>query len=261
MKLLLLVLLLVPNLSFSYSTRDISLSDYEYNRYVRTGLRDIVKEYFALYQSLNPEIQNSYTQFKIHSEIRDSFQKANKLKEVESIFKELEKIKIYSRELLKENSKRLVFKDKEFFPKNEILKHYYHYEIYKKNIFDFYLVLDSYELLTSMVEVRSFINEKIKLHSILEAKFFIFLNNTSDVRFKRAFAAFENDFVRPIQKYVFPATDKKNFIARINQFNLAITKLNVALTKRNKNISKQSKSLIKTYHTRWNNILKVTLRR
>ncbi len=260
MKFIFLVIL-IPSMALSYTDKDINLSDYEYDRYIKPGLRDIIKDYFALYQSLNPEIVNSYTQYKLHAANRDLLNSSIKNTEIESIIEAVSKIKKNMMILMKENSSHLNFKDKDHYGKNYYLLHVQSITNYKRSLFDFYLKLEQVLFFSERSEYVNFCHELHSEYLTVEAAFYEFLNTSSDNRFQKEFMAFENDFVRTTQKYILNAPDKSKYLYNINQLNLTLNKLSVVLTKRNKKISKQSKSILKTMHNRWNNLLKVTLRR
>ncbi len=260
MKILFLAIF-IPCMAFSYTDKDINLSDYEYNRYIKSGLKEIIKDYFALYQSLNPEIVNSYTQYKLHAENRDLLNLSIRNTEIESIIENTSKIKNNIIVLMKENSSHLDFTEKENYGKNYYLLHAQSFNKYKRSLFDFYLKLEQILFFSERSEYINFCHELHSEYLSVEAAFFEFLNNSGDNRFQKEFMAFENDFVRTTQKYILTAPDKSKYLYNINQLNLTLNKLSVVLTKRNKKISKQSKSILQTMHNRWNNLLKVTLRR
>ena len=262
---MLLILLFLPSIALSYTAKDINLSKYSFNRYVRPQLINIAHDYQTLLIILNPELK-SLSQFsKIFSALKThslKLQEKYKSKDFEGAEVELSKSidKLAAGVKLLEKIPDL--KNKKHFTTEDVLQSFSQFQEFKKYFYDLYIL---YQNTLFMVQAKVELPVPLhKIHNQLRTsytQFNLLLLDTSDERFKKDFIAFWNDFINPVLNLILPHNDKKFFLVKLNDLNLRLNFLNVSLTKRNKKITKQTKTILKIIHRRWNNILKVTLKR
>ena len=132
----------------------------------------------------------------------------------------------------------------------------------KNELFSFHVLLENF------IFFKESNLKNIKPYQTLEADamklmntFYTFIHHSSDTRFRNEFISFWNDFYKVVVFNILTQKDKEMFIRKVNDLNLRLNMLNVVLTKRNHQISKQTSTLLKVVHRRWNNVLKVTLRK
>ncbi|MFT6632155.1 MAG: hypothetical protein ACJAS4_002117 [Bacteriovoracaceae bacterium] len=249
----------------AYGPQDIKLSNYEFNRYVRPQLISITQDFQTLVISLNPELKSLKPITKILSNIKTRSQKLNNLFTAKK-FDECDQNLSYSLKelrtglLLLENFPSLI--DKEFFTADNLLDSLHNFQVFKQSFFDLYVEYETYQFLlkarTGLTQpFRDLVN---KVH-FAQNTFQTYILSASDNRFRTEFISFWSDFIRPVKNIILPQNDKALFIHKLNDLNLRLNILNVVLTKRNKSITKQTSTILKIFHNRWNNILKVTLKR
>lgn len=266
MKILLgFIFLININIGFGYSKSDINLTRFEFNRYVKPQLISITQDYYTLVSILNPELKS-------FRKLSSTYQKLKKLQnkiEVICTQDKIDRCSIVTMELIDVlNSQRnileekLDFTKKEQFTADDLLHSFdqlftlrsHHLKIQEKaQHFFFLLQLDQlntpaiFEMKKEIVTSENLLND--------------FLIKCSDRRFRTEFTSFWSDFIRPVNNAILVRDDMNLFEKKLGDLNLRLHFLNVVLTKRNKPISKQAKTLLKVIHRRWNNVLKVTLRR
>ncbi len=259
------LLILIPTLCFGYNAKDVNLSDYGFQRYVRPQLISITQDYYTLLTTVNPEFKELKSLNKIFQRLR------SQLKAIQSSYRQ-QKFDVTlinlgsSLNLLRQGMRLLAsgpdLKQKEHFSPEDSLVSFDRFFQLRKSVYQLYMDYENIHFfVTAKIEVPLMltklnhqIDDSYNMYNIL-------LLESSDVRFQNEFTSFWSDFIKPINNLVLPNHDKKLFISKLNDFNLRLNILNVVLTKRNKRISKQTQTLLKIMHNRWNNILKVTLKR
>lgn len=262
---LILIAITFPMLCWSYSHKDIKLSDYEFKRYVRPQLISIKNDYHTLLSILNPELKNIKKSFSHYQALIES---VNKIKQylkqdnIASVKKELKTTLEEINDLLKFTIKSPELLEKKFFSAENLLSSQNRFFELRSELIDFKLLVENIIAFQS-----ADISPPISLYEIpliankLYIKFNLYLINSTDNRFQKDFTSFWTEFIKPVTTEVIPYHNQRLFIARLNQFNIRLNMLHMILTKRNKVITKQTKTLLTIIQNRWNSILKVTLRR
>jgi len=264
MKFIFCFYLLVSQLAFSYTAGDINLNGSEYQRYVRPQLININQDFVTLVIQLNPELKESksiFNYFKNLNEITEQLKDKcsheqndiciSKIKQAIQIVGSISRLSL--------NSPTLT--NKENFTADNLIESFQDFYKYKSKLNDLNLTLENY-LFFEQAKIHKLknINDISTLIYEVENNFYVYINSSSDNRFKDEFLSFWNDVYRPLNYIISTELSKEAFVRRINDLNLRINILNVTLTKRHHNISKQAITILGTIHNRWNNVLKVTLR-
>lgn len=253
--------MLFSSFSLAYTSDQISLSDYEFRRYVRPQLRSISQDYQTLLFSLNPQLKsfkNSYNLVKrlfvlrndLTSECEENFINEKCYEVIEEMNKNLislidDKIDTYSFEIPNKDERLLI---------------QLNYEIYQNKVLALYTTIQNLIFQKSIIELLIF--DKIKVINLINevySDFNLLLLNVSKKEVRPEFIAYWNGFIRPVTEYIIIDNRMSYFKRNITKLNVNWNLLNVKLTKRNIPISKQVKTLLNIMHNRWNNILKVSL--
>jgi hypothetical protein len=215
--------------------------------------------------ALNPELTNLKPINKTLDNIKLRSQKLNNLYNAEkfnecSLNLNLSLIEMRKNLVQLEKSPSLL--EKEYFTSDNLIESLNSFQLFKQSLFDLYLDYESYQfqIRANTTLAHPFHDLLNEIHSV-ESIFQHYILLSSDNRFRTEFTSFWSDFIRPVKNKILPQNDKKLFIHKLNDLNLRLNILNVVLTKRNKKINKQTTAILKTIHRRWNNILKVTLKR
>lgn len=260
-KFLIVYTMLFSSFSLAYTSDQISLSDYEFRRYVRPQLRSISQDYQTLLFSLNPQLKsfkNSYNLVKrlfvlrndLTSECEENFINEKCYEVIEEMNKNLislidDKIDTYSFEIPNKDERLLI---------------QLNYEIYQNKVLALYTTIQNLIFQKSIIELLIF--DKIKVINLINevySDFNLLLLNVSKKEVRPEFIAYWNGFIRPVTEYIIIDNRMSYFKRNITKLNVNWNLLNVKLTKRNIPISKQVKTLLNIMHNRWNNILKVSL--
>ena len=253
--------MLFSSFSLAYTSDQISLSDYEFRRYVRPQLRSISQDYQTLLFSLNPQLKSfkySYNLVKrlfvlrndLTSECEENFINEKCYEVIEEMNKNLislidDKIDTYSFEIPNKDERLLI---------------QLNYEIYQNKVLALYTTIQNLIFQKSIIELLIF--DKIKVINLINevySDFNLLLLNVSKKEVRPEFIAYWNGFIRPVTEYIIIDNRMSYFKRNITKLNVNWNLLNVKLTKRNIPISKQVKTLLNIMHNRWNNILKVSL--
>ena len=249
-----------------YSLGDIELSNYEFNRYVKPQLISISQDYQSLLLQVNPQVSGSKPFFNIYRDLirlKLDLEKYCLRKDVNLECQEtMEKTLKTVRRGLPFLQKELAFTEQEKVEPNIMLEAF-------NSQAKFFNSFSALEMKTQNIYylylARTDIKTRIKdLTKEIEVSFIIFndyILKSTDKKFYTEFKAFWSDFIKPVLLLILPHNDQDLFVQKINDFNLRLNFLNVVLTKRNHPITKQTKTLVTIIHNRWNNILKVTLKR
>jgi len=259
-------ILFVLIFSFSataYSPKDLDVTSYEYNRYVKPQLKSIIQDYKTLIFILNPELKvlkESFSLKKKLSKLEYSLKDKCFITKENKCLKKIEEVSILLRKLKKSCYNKIDFSkvknltiDEKLKAQNKLTSFYQ--EITKTEI----------EIDTFLMEVKllapKFINSKEIKHQMsnIVTFFDLFILQSSDNRFQDDLTTYWSSFVKPIERNVLIRNNKQYFLSNINDLNIRWNALNIRLTKRNLLIPKQAKTLLNIMHNRWNNILKVTL--
>jgi hypothetical protein len=261
LKLISLYTLCFMGLGWGYSLDQISLSDYEYRRYVRPQLKSISTDYQTLLFLLNPSLQVFKESYRT---IRDIYSYKEKIeKECHENFINDECYKIILD--INKQSKKLILSDYsvEKVKIDNVDEQFFHYNLFQS----FQNLALSYKLLTdklifqkeyidfNIFDYRELINKTTELYSV----FNLFILKSSFKPTRSEFTAYWIGFIKPVFEHILIQNNLDYFKNNITNFNVTWNILNVKLTKRNIPISKQIKTLLNIMHNRWNNILKVSL--
>lgn len=245
----------------AYTSKQISLSDYEFRRYVRPQLRSISQDYQTLLFSLNPHIKSfksSYNLIKrlfilrndIYKNCDENFINEKCYEVITKMKKNLEnliddKVDPYSFKMDNKDEKISIQLNYELF-QSKVLRLYTSVQnlVFQKEIIDF-LIFDKLKIINQLNQVYS--------------EFNLLLLNVSRKEVRAEFIAYWNGFIKPVTEYIIIENRMNYFKKNITKLNVNWNLLNVKLTKRNIPISKQVKTLLNIMHNRWNNILKVSL--
>lgn len=266
MKGFLSILLITSYLTtWGYEKKDIKLTKYEFDRYVKPQLTSITQDYYTLMTIINPEIKPLkpiYTKLSKLKDLTDKLQLTCEKKDKIDCKESLVKMQKLLLEAFLTTHTELDFKDKNYFTADDLLVHMdLSYQL-KEQIEDLQQQAEILFFLTvtgkkTKLPLQTFKRDLIQTENVLND----FLIRSSDARFRNEFMSFWSDFIRPVNNLILPQDNMKVFTIKVSDLNLRLHFLKVALTKRNKKISKQAKTLLEVIHNRWNNILKVTLRR
>lgn len=250
---------------FAYDNKDINLSNFEFNRYVRPQLISISHDFQTLLTALNPELKelknlgNTLQDIKKRTSSLEKLYIAQKFNECE--FNLNQSLKQFSMGLLLLEVPPSLYK-KEYFTADNLIESLHSFQIFRQSFFDLYLEFKNFQyLIRAKTQLTKPIKSLLQEINITQSSFQTFVLKSSDNRFRTEFSSFWSDFLRPVQNLILPQNDKSLFIHKLNDFNLRLNILNVTLTKRNKKTNKQTATILKIIHNRWNNILKVTLKR
>jgi hemerythrin-like domain-containing protein len=252
--------------TYGYALKDIDLSPFEFNRYVKPQLISITQDYQSLYLQLNPEMVklkplfNSYRELIQESiSIRDNCMQKTFESECERGLGRM--MKQLNRAIMVSNQDISLVHKIHYGPE-QLMAMLAAQSIYIIELNNLHVQVENLFFLKLAKMNLSF--ELKKLKSDIEkvySFFYDYLLQAGDPRFGSEFSTFWNDFIKPVNLIILPKNSKEFFIQKINDLNQRLNFLNVILTKRNKPINKQAKTLVKTIHNRWNNILKVSLKR
>lgn len=262
---LIIVFLFFTLKASAFSEADIKLTKFEFNKYVKPQLTSIVQDYYSLITAMNPEIKNLKG---IPSKIK-SLKDTNFDMQSTCHHKDLGSCKIQIQNFLNTiYSIRIILQEKNDFikkqnytPENLLVQYNQFFNLYKQ-IHLLESKAQRIEISLTMNQLsKSLVTELIKDTIDLENIFNDYIIKCSDNRFRNEFHSFYSDFIRVTNNVILSENNMDVFKIKLTDFNLRVHFLNVVLTKRNQNVSKQAITLISVIHNRWNNILKVTLRR
>ncbi|MAX66014.1 MAG: hypothetical protein QF441_07405 [Bacteriovoracaceae bacterium] len=257
-----LFLLIFSKITYAYGPEDINLSDYEFRRYVIPQLISIKQDYRTLFFIINPELKSLKAGGSYLGSVQDFLQTLSTTRDKE---KRLDKI----RKAQKELSKFIILTstppsllEKEFLLPQDFLHSQKAFLNFQKALSSFSMSLDHYSFLVEVKEGQKVSPSNILAElSLVKNSFDLYLLTSSDYRFRNEFISFHSEFLKPVTQLILPERNKQLFIQKLNEFNLRLNFLNVVLTKRNKKVSRQATTLLNIMHNRWNNILKVTIRK
>ncbi|MAZ46954.1 MAG: hypothetical protein CME65_00235 [Halobacteriovoraceae bacterium] len=252
--------------SFGYKSEDIALTDYEFNRYVKPQLISISQDYQSLILQINPELSDYKGFFNAYRDLIMLSLKIEKYCLKKDVNLDCQQVLEAAIKIVRKSfpalGKKIPFSKKTFLDESSIIiAQQAHIDFFKSFTALETNLNNNYYLYLSRTEINARMIELIKSIKISYVTFSDFILKSSDQRFFKEFKAFWTDFIKPTRLYIIPHNDQSLFIQKINDLNLRLNFLNVVLTKRNHPISKQTKTLVTIMHNRWNNILKVTLRR
>jgi hypothetical protein len=261
LKMIFLYTVILGNLAWGYTLEQISLSNYEYRRYVRPQLKSISTDYQTLFFLINPHLKvfkESYRVIKeIYAEKKDIALKCHENFINDECFEIIKKIDSQINKLFISDYK---IENVEIKNIDEKYMHYIQFQNYQNQVLS--LKLHSNKLVFqkkyidfNIFDYQKFVNSITDLYSV----FNLYLLKSSFKVTKDEFTAYWNDFIRPVFEHILVNDDMKYFKHNITRFNVTWNVLNVKLTKRNIPLSKQVKTLLNIMHNRWNNILKVSL--
>lgn len=261
MKIILVLNLVFLALAHAYKPKDISLSDFEFRRYVRPQLKSITNEFQTLMFALNPDLsdyKSVYSNFKDLSARNQKIRKDCAFSSLgQSCSEELRKIeKILSTALSSlDSADKLIAGDTEtklaFQHSRQLLSQKAFQALLKTQSMLFYSRLTG----NFGLDVTAYSNQLNYLYD----QFHTFLFKSSDPQFRNEFSSFWINFIRPVETFVLHQNSRDFFISRLTELNMRWHMLNVRLTKRGYTPSKQASTLLNIMHRRWTNILKVTL--
>jgi hypothetical protein len=265
MKTFVLLLIILPTLAFSYESKDVNLSDFGFNRYVRPQLINITQEYQTLLSLLTPELKTYQNINRVFTNLDQDIIRIKeyyKFKQWDQLSAKVATSLDRFRSIIKTVKKAPYFTEHKNFSPEDILISFKEFQSFKSVLMDLYL---RYENIHTLIQAKIILPINItqlqfELNNVY-TKFNLFILQSSDNRFREELISFWNDFIKPVHKKILPTNNKVLFIRMLNKFNLRLNFLNAKMTKRNKMISKQMSTILTIIHRRWNSILKVTLKR
>ncbi len=244
---------------WAYGPKDIKLSNYEFKRYIRPQLISITQDYKNIIISMNPELKKFKPIFEELNLLQERIQAHNE-KDFTLAKVNFSQIIVHIQNILALLENSSFNKNKNYFLTKDQILSYQHFFKLRSSVFDFLSEIEAYsQVLSAGAKLYS---PKILIEKFfeIEKRFHMFLIYASDNRFQKDFLNFWNTFMKPIGQRIIPYMDEDLFVRHLNDYNLTLNFLNVVLTKRNKPINSQSTTLLKIFHSRWVNILKITLR-
>lgn len=255
-----ILILLISASAWSYPAKNISLSEYEFRRYVRPQLRSMLNEFQSLFFAINDDLSAYKQVFKEFAQLSslNASLKANCRKDVpkEACVDTLLDFEKHFTNALK------VFSSKQSFKKASVEEINF---LHKKEELGQELFFLTLKIQNLRFDLNFFdrddedfarLSDRIKF---LVNKFFSFLLEPASNKVGADFTVFWFDFARPVKEYILENSDRNFFMAHIGNLNVSWNLINVALTKRNYSANKQVNSLLNIMHRRWNNVLKVSL--
>ncbi|MEX0799005.1 MAG: hypothetical protein WD025_06155 [Bacteriovoracaceae bacterium] len=253
----------------AYDMRNISITEYEFRRYVRPQLKSISNDFQTLFFALNEELDDYKNTYSLFKEINRINLKARKecLSIATSgasgeISDKCVKILTNMEQLLKKTLKSCSgvnnFESKDI----DLLMVY-------KDSREYLIQTLSHALIKTqnmLFQLRLIGNFGLDLDgytdqlNYLYDQFNSFLFKNSDPRFKNELNSYWVNFIRPVENYALHQNKQEFFKKHLTEYNIRWNMLNVKLTKRNYQPSKQVATLLNIMHRRWNNILKVSLK-
>lgn len=259
----LLFILLYSFNTIAYAPEDLSVTQFEFNRYVKPQLKSIVQDYKTLIFILNPELKV----------MKESFLLKNKLTKLvftvkdkcfitkeDKCFSKIEEISIILKDLKKSSYSKVDFNKIEHLTIDEKIRAQNQLSALNQEITKTETEIDNFIMEAKLLSPKFIKTKNIKnqMNNIVTI-FDLFILQSSDNRFQEDFTTYWSSFVKPIERNVIIRNSKQYFLSNINDLNIRWNALNVRLTKRDFLIPKQAKTLLKIMHNRWNNILKVSL--
>lgn len=248
-------------LAHSYTLDQISLSDYEFRRYVRPQLRSISQDYQTLLFALNPELKAFKNSF---SSVRSLFILKNDLMQNcdenfinPKCLDVITEMNSLTKKLIQEN---INLKDLKLENVDETIYAKINYQHFQNKLLRLETSLQNLKFQHDILEFYIF--DKLKINNqinILYADLNLLLLNITMKDVRSELITYWNGFIKPITEYIIVENRMEYFKKNITNLNINWNLLNVKLTKRNIPISKQVKTLLNIMHNRWNNILKVSL--
>lgn len=260
MKIILVAAFTVYASAFAYDREHISLSGYEFRRYVRPQLRSISNEFRSLFFALNPGLED-------YKSLYSNFRELDSINQ--SLGEDCVRASASCQDLLKKAAILLLEISEEldgnktpdalgpdsslsFQHKQELLRQAVARALEQTGNMLFQNILSP--------AVQADVPAYSSRLNALSVRFNAVLFQHSDSRFKNEINSFWNDFAKPTQNIVLEENDMDFFKQRLTALNLAWNMLHVRLSKRGYTPSKRVSALINIMHRRWNNILKVSLK-
>ena len=262
---LVLFLIVFPSLAHAYGPKNINLSEFGFNRYVRPQLINITQEYLNLVTTLNPELKKMQSLNRHFIELEKDFVKIKeyyKFQQTDLLSSKISKSLNHLRKTIEILNTAPNLAAKTYFTGEDLLISFHEFFNFKSSVNNLYLRYENMYFLSQANIPPPVTLEQLKFEiNHTYNQYHLYLLKSSDSRFRSEFISFWSDFIKPIQQMILPQSDKKLFIHKLNKLNLRLNFLNARLTKRNQKISKQVKTILNIIHNRWNSILKVTLKR
>lgn len=264
MRLILTLIIFLPLNGFSYTAKDIKLSENEFQRLVKPQLNNIRQDYQTLLGLLNPHLKDYKQVFNHFSALKkqeDKFISYCKKTAQEDCQKIITKYLKHVKQIIIVLNKVNGPKEEKYHPTEQTLVSFQLQQELTTMLLDIHMQLFQMNFFYKAgIDIKKQPEVYNKMIQKAYNKFNIFMIKSSDTRFQGQFLSYWNSFIKPISSYVLSQSEKNNFVRHLNDYNLRWNILNVELTKRNKKISKQSLTLLNIMHNRWKNILKITLR-
>ncbi len=257
------VLVFISFSASAYGPRDLDVTTYKYNRYIKPQLRSIIQDYKTLLFILNPELKvlkESFNHKKTISRLEYTLKDKCYITKMSNCFSNMEKISASLKKLKKSSYNKVDFEKIKNLNLDQKLKAQNQFRSFYQEITNAEVEIDNFLMEAKLISPKFIHTQKIKhlLTNIITA-FDLFVLQSSDNRFQNDFTAYWSSFVRPVDRHILIRNNKDYFSKNINDLNIIWNALNIRLTKRNFSIPKQAKTLLNIMHNRWNNILKVCL--
>jgi len=246
-----------------YTYKNIDITNFEYRRYVKPQLKNIVNDYKTLLISITPILKPLDKSFKIKMNLYKIESKTPKecyKREGENCKKIFDDLSVDLNKLTTIISNFVDGSRQKEVSISDQLKSQHTKEILKLQLIQLRDHLHQIKLELKF-NLSPTISTRLLKEYILKTiiKLDDYYLSLSDHRFRESLQDYHSSFIVPVTKHILLHDNRKVFIQNINEFNIRINALAMRMTKLNLPISNQAKTLIKIIHHRWNNILKVSL--
>jgi hypothetical protein len=258
-----LTIFLISLNALSYGPKDLDVTTFEYNRYVKPQLKSIIQDYTTLIIILNPQLKvlkKSFSLKKKLSKLEYSLKDKCYLTKENHCFNKIREISTLLNKLKQNSYNKVDFDKVKNLTIDEKIKAQNLLVSFFQEITKAQLVIENLILEGKLLSPKLIVSKPIKkLITNITTFFDLFILQASDNRFQDEFTTYWSSFVKPVERNILIRNDKQFFLSNINDLNIRWNALNIRLTKRNFSLPKQAKTLLKIMHNRWNNILKVSL--
>ena len=247
----------------SYLRKDIEITNFEYSRYVKPHLKNIVQDYKTLLIGLNEKMRPLSDSFEVkYSLYKKEFEIPKKCysKQGKSCLPKFNEIQEELNKLNQNLSIPLDFAAMKNLTIDEKIIASQLKQRLKLQIIKVIDLLQTSHLKLSFSSSKPLSTLHLK-QGILKTinQLDLYLLALSDNRFRSDLQSYQSSFINPVLKYILIRDQKEVFVQNINEFNIRLNTIVMRITKFNFPVEKKVKTLSNIIHNRWNNILKVSL--
>ncbi len=249
--------------TFAYTAKEIDITNYEFNRYVKPQLKSITQGYKSLLVGLTPQLKDVSSLLNIKTDLyKLEFRLPKKcfVKQANNCNQALDQLESRLEDIINVLKKKIDIKEIKYLSMDEKILIKSHKTSFRLQIIKALQELRSLKLNATLSKDDSFSTLNLKKFTLTAIeKLDTFLLSACDNRFKKELEKYTLHFINPVLKYVLTRNRKQVFINNLNELNIRINTIAMRITKLNFPIEKKIKTLIIVAHNRWNSILKVSL--